>query len=46
MNLAEFAQRFSQESACEEHLIALRWKEGFHYPKCNCTDAMLVHVSR
>lgn len=44
MNLVEFTRCFAEESACEEHLIALRWKEGFHCPKCNCTEAMLVHA--
>ena len=45
MNLVEFIQRFSDESACEEHLIQLRWKEGFRCPKCDSTEAMLVHAA-
>jgi transposase-like protein len=45
MNLVEFVQRFSEESECEEHLIQLRWKEGFQCPKCASTEAMLVHAT-
>ena len=45
MNLVEFVQRFSDESACEEHLIQLRWKEGFRCPKCDSAEAMLVHAA-
>lgn len=45
MNLVEFIDRFSEESACEAHLIQLRWKEGFQCPKCKSSDAMLVHAA-
>lgn len=45
MNLLEFTQKFSDEKACEEHLIHLRWKEGFTCPKCNHSEAMLVHAT-
>ncbi len=45
MNLVEFIQRFSNESACEEHLIQLRWKEVFRCPKCDSAEAMLVHAA-
>lgn len=44
MNLVDFVQRFSNESACEEHLIQLRWKTGFQCPKCGHTEATLVHA--
>ena len=46
MNLLCFMERFSTESACEEHLIQLRWKEGFQCPKCKATQFMLVRVAR
>lgn len=45
MNLVDFVQRFSEESACEEYLIQLRWKEGFRCPKCDHPEAMLVHAN-
>ena len=45
MNLLEFTQKFSDEKACEEHLIQLRWKEGFTCPKCNHSEALLVHAT-
>lgn len=44
MNMVDFVNGFSEESACEEHLIQLRWKEGFRCPKCTHTEAMLVHA--
>jgi len=43
MNLVEFTQKFSDESACEQHLIDLRWKEGFSCPKCGHSDAAFMH---
>jgi transposase-like protein len=45
MNLLEFTQQFSDEKACEEHLIHLRWKKGFTCPKCSHAEAMLVHAT-
>ncbi len=45
MNLVEFTKRFSAKSACEEYLCQLRWKEGFHYPKCDSNDFKLVQVA-
>lgn len=45
MNLLEFTQKFSDEKACEEHLIHQRWKDGFTCPKCNHSEAMLVHAT-
>nr|WP_242549359.1 IS1595 family transposase [Alicyclobacillus mali (ex Roth et al. 2021)] len=36
--------RFADEKACEEHLIKLRWKDGFVCPKCSHTSATLVHA--
>ncbi|MCL6445596.1 MAG: IS1595 family transposase [Alicyclobacillus sp.] len=44
MNLAEFMARFADEKACEEHLIKLRWKDGFVCPNCSHTSATLVHA--
>ncbi len=46
MDLVEFTKRFSSESACEEYLCQLRWKEGFHCPKCDSTEFMLVRSAR
>ena len=46
MDLVEFAECFSIETACEEYLCQLRWKEGFHCPKCDSNDFKLVRVAR
>ncbi|RIV20870.1 IS1595 family transposase [Alicyclobacillaceae bacterium I2511] len=45
MNLVDFTNRFSSESACEEHLIALRWPSGFCCPKCGSRNAMRVQAA-
>ena len=46
MNLVEFTKRFSSESACEEYLCQLRWKDGFHCPKCDSSEVKRVRSSR
>ncbi len=46
LNLLCFMERFSTESACEEDLVQLRWKEGFQSPKCKATQFMLARVVR
>lgn len=35
-NMAELVGRFGTEEACEEHLISLRWPDGFECPGCGC----------
>lgn len=45
VNLIEFTQKFSDERACEEHLIQLRWKNGFICPKCEHSEALLIHAT-
>ena len=45
MNLVDFMNRFSEESACEEHLISLRWPSGFCCPKCGSRNAMRVQAT-
>ena len=46
MNLLEFMQQFSDEKSCEKCLIQLRWKEGLTCPKCNHSEALLVHATQ
>ena len=36
MKLLEFAKKFDSEEACEQHLRAVREKEGITCPKCGC----------
>ena len=45
MNLIGFMERFSTETAREEHLIQLRWKQGFRCPRCDRTEFMLVRAA-
>lgn len=45
MNLVDFMNQFSSESACEEHLIALRWPSGFCCPKCTSRNVMRVQAA-
>ncbi|WP_425387002.1 transposase [Alicyclobacillus herbarius] len=34
MNLRLFQRRFQTEEACQQHLFALRWPDGFRCPAC------------
>jgi transposase-like protein len=34
-NISEFEARFSDEAACREHLMRLRWPEGYRCPRCD-----------
>lgn len=40
--IADFEARFSQEAACRDYLVRLRWPEGFRCPACGCDKASLV----
>lgn len=33
-NLIEFQKTFSDDEACEQHLLKQRWESGFICPKC------------
>ena len=33
-NLLEFQIQFGTEEACLEYLVASRWPDGFHCPRC------------
>jgi transposase-like protein len=35
-NMAELIGRFGTEEACEAHMVALRWPDGFECPRCGC----------
>jgi transposase-like protein len=41
-NVAEFEARFSDEAACREYLVRMRWPDGFHCPRCGCDKASMV----
>lgn len=34
-NFIEFLDQFKDEESCRKYLFELKWKEGFHCPKCN-----------
>ena len=38
-SLIEFQQRFGDEAACAQYLIATRWPDGFVCPGCSCGKA-------
>ena len=40
--IAEFEARFSQEAACREYLVRLRWPDGFRCPNCGHDRASVV----
>src|SRR5665648_79677 len=42
MNLTEFEKEFSTEDQCQEYLFKLRWKDGYHCPRCQCDKAWQV----
>ncbi|KJF16399.1 transposase zinc-ribbon domain protein [Acidithrix ferrooxidans] len=45
MDISGFMVRFASEEACEDHLIKLRWKEGFRCPKCDSDQFTLVRAN-
>jgi len=40
--IAEFEARFSQEAACRDYLVRLRWPDGFRCPRCGHDQASVV----
>lgn len=36
VRLLDFQRRFATDEACEQHLFAVRWPEGFVCPRCGC----------
>ncbi len=47
-NFIEFLDQFKDEESCRKYLFELKWKEGFHCPKCNndtywLTSQNLIH---
>jgi hypothetical protein len=38
MSIAQFEAAFPDEEACDRYLIARRWPEGVHCPRCGNTD--------
>lgn len=43
ITLLEWQARFSDEESCREHLLAIRWPEGFVCPHCEATEAWYTH---
>lgn len=39
ITLLEWQKRYSEEEACIEHLVAVRWPEGFCCPYCEGKDS-------
>lgn len=44
--LCEFQRRFSNEKACVEYLIGIRWPEGFECPRCGEKKAYRIGLRR
>lgn len=40
-NFQEFLSRFQTDDDCRDYLFAMRWPNGFHCPKCNCSKYYL-----
>jgi transposase-like protein len=40
--LAEFEARFSEDAACRDYLVRMRWPEGFRCPHCGCDKANVI----
>lgn len=36
MNLIELIERFPDDEACRQHLVAIRWRDGVKCPRCEC----------
>jgi transposase-like protein len=43
--IGEFESRFSNEPACRDYLVALRWPDGFHCPGCGGARAWPVRAT-
>jgi transposase-like protein len=46
LNLLEFQSKFIDELACEQHLIQMRWPEGFVCGKCKSKNAWYIQSRR
>lgn len=42
MSLEKFNEKFGNEELCEEHLLAMRKKEGIVCPKCGCVEYYFI----
>jgi len=40
--IGEFEARFSDEAACRDYLVRMRWLDGFQCPRCGCGQASMV----
>jgi len=45
LSLLEFQKRFRSEKACQKHLFALRWPQGYRCPRCQ-HDQAYFHRTR
>jgi DNA-directed RNA polymerase subunit RPC12/RpoP len=46
MNLLEFQEQFPDEAACERHLIAKRWPEGYVCQQCGSKESWYIPARR
>ena len=44
--LMELEERFSDEEACRQYLVSLRWPEGFVCPRCKGRQAWTMQAGR
>lgn len=45
-SLLDFQKEFSTEEACIQHLIAMRWPEGFVCPRCGHNEAWALRTRK
>ena len=46
LSLPHFVQLYGSEHQCEQALIAARWPNGWHCPRCNCKRSVAVNNTR
>ena len=46
LSLIAFQRKFSPEDACEAHLFALKWSQGFSCPKCEYDQYYVIRSRR
>jgi transposase-like protein len=46
LSLIEFQDKFSSEEACQEHLFAMKWPNGFKCPKCGHEQCYFIETRK
>jgi len=46
LSVFEFQKHFATEDQCFDHLVAVRWPDGFKCPKCNHSGAYIIKARK